>query len=544
MGPTLERIQRTRPLRVAFVSAETEHCLVGGLAEVAKSLPKALQTRGVEVTRFCPLYGTVWNSTGDTLREKSLRIQANVRLEGDNIGAIAYEDTKAIVPTFYFKDIPIIPKGVSIHGKSLEEVFLQKQFNGGGISAQQVINAAFSRFFYRGRVYPEGADLGSRFLFATRAVLELIKTGEFGQFDVIHFQDWHFALIATLLKFDPSYRDMSNMAVVGTVHNPFSWRMPPERFEALSGLRRADIPNLYNAFDGLLHNFEIHFLKGIQHADILNTVSPTYARELLTPEMGLTFDGVFGHMMNTGRFSGILNGIDADWDPTIDKRIAQYYSPSDISGKAVCKEELRAKFGLASIPDAPIFGVVARMTAQKGFDILLPSVEHFVNQGAQFIFLGAAEDKKYITKLDTLQQQHPGMIAMVTGYNNTYPSLVYSGSDMFIRPSYYEPCGLSQMIGLKYGAVPIVHKTGGLADTVFDFDQAGNASNGFSFKPYGEGNLRERMQRAFDIYRGDKASWTAMMLRGMTGDYTWDVSVQQYLDLYDQALSISSARSA
>lgn len=532
-----------RRLRVAFVTAETEHCLVGGLAEVARSLPPKLMERGISVKRFCPLYQTVWSSASGGLVERQLRDTIKVRMEGEEIPVTAYRDTNANVPTYYIKDVPAIPRGINVNGKSLEEVFFQQQFNGGSISAQSIINACFSRFFYRGRVYPSGSDLGARFFFASKAVLELIRSGRFGKFDLIHFQDWHFAMIATLLRFDHRYDKLRNLATVGTVHNPFSWGVRPNRFEALSGLKRSAHPQLYGSEQGLLHEYEMHFLKGIQNADASNTVSPTYGRQLLTPKMGASFHGMFQFLHDQGVFGGILNGIDQRWNPATDPHIAQNYTAEKLKGKAESKRRLKKIYGLKP-GDYPLITLISRITSQKGFDILIPLIEPLANQGVQFAISGVGE-KKLTDALNTLSRANPRMIGFKTGaYKESDPPMIYAGGDSFIRASVYEPCGLSQMIAMKYGNVPIVHATGGLADTVFDIDHQSKTGNGFSFRDHTSPALLERIDRAIRIKRDHPGLWRTLQTRGMQTDFSWDKTVEEYLDLYERALANAATRTA
>ncbi len=492
-------------LRVAFVSAETEHCLVGGLAEVAKSLPAALQRKNVAVTRFAPLHPSVWSAVESRLQKVRFRDKPEAFLGGERMAVSAYKLQDSAVPTVYFTD------------------------------------SRDSRFF-TGSVYQRGTDLGEKFFFSTLAVLELIRSGQFGEFDVIHFQDWHFSLIPTLIKYNPRYRSLARMAAVGTVHNVYSWGMSPSAFEALSGLSQKDYPMLYGRLEGLLHRDEVHFLKGFQDADMANTVSPRYARELQSPETGWGFDDLFRRLYDDDRFVGILNGIGGGWNPSSDKLIASRFSADDYSGKTSCKEDLRREFGLSDHSESPVIAALSRIAVEKGFDILIPSIAFLVNSGAQFVFYGAGESALF-DQLIRISGQFPGKVAVRRGNEDErLPHLVYAGSDVFCRPSVSEPCGLSHMIGMKYGAVPVVHKTGGLADTVTDIDENALVGNGFAFDGYSPEVLQERMRRALHIFRREPFVWQSMMMRCMRGDYSWERSVDLYVILYRRAIENARKR--
>jgi starch synthase len=533
--------------RVAFISAETEHCRVGGLAEVTNALPPRIKDAGISITRFTPLHSVVWASAGKNLREVHFDKYPEILLLGLKVGVAAYELKDAEVPTVYFKDVSKRTDKDEIEGQGIREIFLNnfQALNPGQTALDQAINnACFSRFFYQGRVYPEGVDLGEKFFFAVRAVLELIKSGRFDKFDLIHFQDWHFSLIPSLIRFDSRYQELSELATVGTVHNIFSWRYFPEEFEKLSGLTQSEQSEIYSSGNGsgLFHKDGIDFLKGILYADMVNTVSPTFALELTTYALKDNFYDFFRYLYDKGKFIGILNGIDARWDPSDDKHIPSKFSADDYSGKEQCKDALRNKFQLTNHSSTPVIAVISRIAVDKGFDILIPSIETLVQSGAQLYILGSG-NQNYLDQMIYLSQQYPGMIAIKSDYYEEKDAhLAYAGADIFIRPSFYEPCGLSQMVAMKYGAVPIVHKTGGLADTVFDIDEKPDKGNGFAFSDYTKEALLEKTQRAIDTFQHNPALWQTMRLRGMRADFSWDRSVEQYLNLYQRALENAKKR--
>jgi starch synthase len=513
---------------------------------VASALPAALQKKGISITRFTPLHSPVWRAAGHVLREISFHGPPRVFYEGATIPVAAYEVQGASVPTVYFKDVTEIPEGVAIAGREIDEIFLDRGPNAEPLSARAFLNAFASRFFYQGGVYPPGDLLGEKFLFATQAALALIQSGQFGRFDLIHFNDWHFSLMPTLIRYDPCRRGLGQIATVGTVHNPFSYHYPPETFEKLTGLSRTKHAKLYDPSQGLLYDHRIHFLRGFQHADMTNTVSPAFAKELLTQERGSEFGEFFVSLHNQGRFIGVVNGIDGTWDPVHDNLIPAKFSAGDLSRKAECKAALRKECGLKEPPaEAIVFGVLARMTPQKGFDILIPAIRSLVQQGAQFAFVCRQVDGyEYASQLKELSRQLPGMVGFRTGGPEALAHLLYAGCDAFIRPSYYEPCGLSQMIAMKYGAPAIVHRTGGLADTVLDIDENPNHGNGFVFSEYSQGALQDALQRAAAVFLHNRQLWQKLVLSGMNGDYSWDKSVGEYLKLYERALENAHWRNA
>jgi len=328
------------------------------------------------------------------------------------------------------------------------------------------------------------------------------------------------------------------LATLGTLHGLVSESYPVEEFEQLTSLYRSGHPALFDAWKGLLHNGTINFLKGLQYADMANTVSPTYARELLTSERSGDLNGLFRYLTDLDRFRGVLNGIDPRWSPDNDHTLPAAFSAADLSGKQLCKEKLREAFGLTDHSKKPLIGVLSRIVPDKGFDILLPCIDALARQGIQFAIFGSGDNAGYLEQLSGLSKKHQGTVSFKTGYEDkdTISPLIYSGSDVFLRPSRTEPCGLSHMAAMMCGSVPVVHFTGGLADTVFDIDEHPDTGNGFLFREYSSDALMKKLFRALFIFEHETALWGTLISRVMKADHSWGARAGQYLELYEKAL--------
>jgi starch synthase len=288
--------------------------------------------------------------------------------------------------------------------------------------------------------------------------------------------------------------------------------------------------------DGIEFWGKIGFLKaGLVYADLLTTVSPTYAREIQTEEMGHGLDGVL--RARADRLVGILNGIDVDaWNPQTDPYIPKRYGVEDLSGKAAAKAALQRAYKLPARPDTPLIGVVTRLAEQKGCDLLAEALPEIVARGAQFVLLGSG-DPAYEDLFRNAAKRHPSHVGVTIAYDDALAHLVEAGSDLFLMPSRYEPCGLNQMMSLRYGTVPVVRATGGLADTVVEAEPDAGG-NGFVFVPYETPALVAAVDRALARFR-DAAWWRALQVRGMSGDFSWDTSARHYVSVYRRALALS-----
>jgi starch synthase len=475
------RLVRRNLMKILFAAAEAYPLAkVGGLGDVAGSLPKALRALGHDVRVVLPRYGFVQDVKED-LGAFSVRIGGEpheARLKTSAIGG---------VPVYLVDHAP---------------------------------------FFDRPKVY-EYEDDGKRFGLFGKAILDLLPTANWWP-DVVHVNDWHSALAAAFLKTthagDGRYRHIRSVLTIHNLQHQglfgrdlFEWLgLPPEAWDP----------------EGVEFYGQLNFLKaGIVYADRVNTVSPTYAKEIQTEEYGERLDGLL--RSRAAKLSGILNGIDVDtWNPAKDPHIAQMYTRTTVEKKAKDKAALQAEVGLAADAKVPLFGIVGRATGQKGFDILTPALPRVLEAGAQLLLLGTGE-KRYEEPLAALARENPAFVAALK-YDEGLAHRIYAGADFFLMPSRFEPCGLGQMISLRYGTVPVVRATGGLADTVTDITANPKSGNGFVFAPYTQESLLEAVTRALAFYR-QKRGWKSLQQRGMAADRSWTASAKAYADLYAQA---------
>lgn len=349
--------------------------------------------------------------------------------------------------------------------------------------------------------------------------------------DVVHCHDWQTGLIPARLALDAS-----RPATVFTIHNlAYQGVFPATMFDALA------LPPALWSIDGLEFHGSLSFIKGgIAFADRINTVSPTYAREIQTPAFGHGLDGILH--ARSDRLSGILNGIDINiWNPGHDRFIAQPYSATRYRDKAVNKHALQKESGLPRA-DVPLFGLVGRLVEQKGIDLVLDAWPTLLDTPSQLVVLGTGE-RTYETALAKLAARHPDRIAVKIGYDEALAHRIEAGADIFLMPSRFEPCGLNQMYSLRYGTVPIVRRVGGLTDTVVDASAttlAAGTATGFMFDAPTPVNLHHTVQRAMALYR-DARAWQRLAVAGMRQDLSWDRSADAYVTLYAQATADRAA---
>lgn len=480
-------------LNVVIASPEAEpFAKTGGLADVAGSLPLALKNLGCKVVLVLPYYRQV------TLKE----IKA---------GPTGLEIT------------------VPIGKRKITGQVLQAHLDG-----VPVYFIRRDEFFDRTYIYgtPEGDyfDNLERYAFFSRGVLELLKAGGFGGFapDVIHCNDWQTGLIPAYLrdtyKNDPFF---SKVATVFTIHNIAYQGLFPGNLFDVTHLS----PAIFNP-DALEFWGQINLLKGgLAYADILTTVSRQYSKEIQTPEYGAGLEGFLKR--RKADLYGVLNGVDyEEWDPEKDQRIPENYSADDLKGKLACKRKLLKEFGLKLKPDTPLIGMISRLAAQKGFDILSEAMPELMKLDIGIVILGSGE-KRYKDLIEGLASLYPNRLSVKIAFNNGISHLVEAGSDMFLMPSRYEPCGLNQMYSLKYGTIPIVRATGGLEDTVRDYKD--NEGTGFKFKEYSASALVEKVKEALAVYK-DKKAWAELQRRAMAGNFSWEESAKRYLELYRLAI--------
>jgi starch synthase len=379
--------------------------------------------------------------------------------------------------------------------------------------------------------YPDNAE---RFALFSRAVLEASKI--LGVPHVFHCHDWQSALLPVLLRTvyleDPAFRDA---AIVFTIHNMgYQGLFPPETLPLLM------LP--WDLFTMSRMEFfgQVNFLKGaLTYSDYVTTVSRKYSQEIQTAEYGFGLEGVLRDRAST--VSGILNGVDYDeWSPQTDKFTVAKFSPEDLSGKAKCKQDLLDTFG---IPKAdlklPVIGIVSRFAAQKGFDLISQIMDRLAREEMIVVALGTG-DKPYEEMFVRLNKQFPNKIAVKVAYDNAIAHKIEAGSDMFLMPSRYEPCGLNQIYSLKYGTVPVVRATGGLDDTIEPWDARSGKGTGFKFNEYNGESLLLTIKQTLVAFR-DQTSWQVLMRNGMNKDFSWNASARDYAKVYERARQSRSA---
>ncbi|MBU2548112.1 MAG: glycogen synthase GlgA [Proteobacteria bacterium] len=483
-------------LRVLIAASEAAPLAqTGGLAEVAGSLPLALKAQGCEVALVMPAYrqilesGRQWETAA---RDLPVRL-GNLHLTADILtGELA----------------PGVP------------VFLVRR----------------DEFFDRSGLYGnhdgDYFDNPERFIFFSRTIPALCPGVGFVP-DVVLANDWQTGLIMALLDLGA----MARTAGVFTIHNQgFLGLVPPDRSSNIG------LPERYYGLDGLEYFGQMSLLKsGIVFAETVVTVSPTYAREIQTPDFGHGLDGLM--RAAAVRLRGILNGVDYTvWNPATDRHLAANYSPRDLSGKAMCKRDLLMKMGLTGLRDKPVLGMVTRLAAQKGCNLVLEAAEELFAQDVGLIVLGSGEER-IEEEFTRLQGRFPDRVGLKIGFDPVLAHEIIAGSDMLLMPSMYEPCGLAQMFSLKYGTVPVVRATGGLNDTVREAAGENGPANGFKFGPFQSRALTLAVRRALEAFRNPDR-WRAVMLAGMAEDFSWDRSALEYIEVFEKAVEARRSRKA
>jgi starch synthase len=479
-------------MKILFVSSEVSpFAKTGGLADVAGALPKALKKSGHDVRIIMPLYHCV--ETGSFTIKKS-RKGFEVPIDG------------------------IMQKGL-LRQSSLDDI--------------PVYLVEKKEYFQRDALYgtPAGdyPDNSQRFGFFCQSVVDLLKRLDFRP-DIIHCHDWQTALVPYIIrhehKDDPFF---TRTALVYTIHN-LAYQGIFKR-ETLSSF---GLDDAHFTVDRLEYYGKINLMKGgILAADVVNTVSNAYCREIRTEELGCGLQGVLQERAHD--LYGILNGIDyQDWNPATDPLIFKNYTPSTLSGKAANKKNLQKALGLEQNPSIPLLGMITRLAAQKGLDLLEALLPKLQKGKLQLVLLGTG-DEKYMKIFSALREKTPDALSINLTFDLALSHKIYAASDMFLMPSLYEPCGLGQLISFRYGAVPVVRKTGGLADTVFDLRDGVREPNGFTFDEYSPEAFWDAISRALETYQ-DRKKWDKMVRTGMNSDFSWDHSAEEYEALYEKAL--------
>ena len=346
---------------------------------------------------------------------------------------------------------------------------------------------------------------------------------------VVHAHDWHAAMACAYMAAHPPTRAAS----VFTVHNlAFQGLFSQADFSMLG------LPSRFLVSHGVEFHGQVSFMKaGLKYAQRITTVSPTYAKEIATPEFGSGLDGVIRERV--GHVSGILNGVDgAIWNPEKDTSLVARYTAQDFRGKALCKQALQTELGLDVQADAPVFGLVSRLTSQKGIDLLLGALPGLLRQGGQLALQGTG-DAALESAFAAAAQAHPGRVAVRIGYDEAFAHRLIAGADAILVPSRFEPCGLTQLYGLRYGTLPLVRRVGGLADTVVDASAeavAADRATGFSFDAASPAALEHALHRAIDTFK-QPLLWRQLMLRAMAQDYSWAGAARQYMALYAELVA-------
>jgi len=376
-------------------------------------------------------------------------------------------------------------------------------------------------------------DDGERFAFFQLAVIEMMEKVGFVP-DVLHVNDYHTGFIPFLLK--EKYRwinSYSHIRTVLTIHNmQFQGIYQKDVLWELYGMGAERYDDGTVVWDGCLNLLKA----GILYADRVTTVSPTYAQEITTPAFGEGLDQVL--RMESGKLSGILNGIDYDMNnPETDALIPFNYSAKDLSGKAKNKAELQRAFGLPVKEDVPVIGMVSRLSYQKGFHLVLNELTSILQGDVQVVLLGTGmgdQGKMFEDGFSYFASKFPEKMSVSIAFDVKIAQLIYAGADLFLMPSAFEPCGLSQMISMRYGTLPIVHEIGGLADTVAPYNQYTGEGNGFGFYEFDSYYLREAVERAVEVFANNKKDWQKLQETAMTSDFSWETSSKVYLDLFKQ----------
>jgi starch synthase len=488
-------------MHIAFAASEcVPYSKTGGLADVVGALPRALAALGHQVSVYLPRYRqTKFPDPQTVVRSITIPFDDKYRF-----CSVVTAGTTAGV-RFYFVDYPPYFDRDALYGSPAGD-------------------------------YPDNAE---RFALFSRAVLEASKI--LGVPHVFHCHDWQSALVPVMLRTlyaeDPAFREV---ATVFTIHNMgYQGLFPPDTLPLVM------LPWELLTISKMEFFGQVNFLKGaLVHSDYVTTVSRKYSQEIQTTEYGFGLEGVLRNRAAT--VTGILNGVDYDeWSPQTDKFIIAKYSPQDLGGKAQCKQDLLQAFGITHVDvnsKLPVIGIVSRFAAQKGFDLIAQIMDRLAREEMILVVLGSG-DRPYEEMFQRLHKQFPNKIAAKVAFDNAIAHKIEAGSDMFLMPSRYEPCGLNQIYSLKYGTVPIVRATGGLDDTIEPWDARIGKGTGFKFSDYTGEALLATIKQALVAYR-DPSSWQTLMRNGMSRDFSWGASAREYGKVYERARQVRASADA
>ena len=488
-GDVVGGAAKASSLHVVMASPEiSPFAKTGGLGDVLGSLPKALERLGLRVSLIMPAYRSVLNG-GFQLEDAGVSFTVPIS---------SSKETGTLLKTKIGNDI-------TVYFIRADQYFDREHFYG-----------------THGEDYIDNAE---RFTFFARSILSVLKLEPP---DILHAHDWQSALSLAFLKTQPQfYRELSSVKTVFTVHNlgyqGIFWNLDWH-------ILNLD-PALYS-YRYLEYHGKINFLKaGLVFADVITTVSPTYAAEVKTVERGFGLDGVFRE--RSASLVGILNGADYNiWSPEMDYHIKQKFSQRDIAGKKACKADVQRHFHLPENSEVPLIGMVSRLITQKGFDLLEKGLEELLSRDLQFVLLGTG-DTRFEEFMRKVAARYPEKCRVQVAFDEALSHRILAGSDFLLMPSYYEPSGLTQLYSLRYGTVPIVRSTGGLRDSVEEFDASTGKGNGFVFDPYEVKALLEALDHALAVYHRKK-DWITLIGNAMGCDFSWNRSARVYLDLYQK----------
>lgn len=476
-------------MKVLFVSTEVHPFIkTGGLADVAYALPKALKEMGVDVRIILPKYADI--SENYTSKMSHL---------ASYVVKLGWRNQYCGLEFINFENIPVY--------------FIDNEY-----------------YFKRSGCYGFYDD-GERFAYFCRSVMESVKYMDNFCPDVIHCNDWHTGMIPLYLKdFYNEQPEFVNAKSIFTIHNlKYQGQFSPEILEDLLGLTPA-----YYSEDKIKHNECVSFMKaGIVYADKVTTVSPTYAKEIQTPYFGEGLDGLLREKAD--KLVGVLNGIDYDINsPKTDENLVMNYTVRSIKRKMVNKEALQKAVGLPVNPDVAVVGIITRLVRQKGIDLITCVMEEMLKLNIQFVILGTG-DEDYQDFFEYYAYSYPGKVAACMKFDNSLASKIYAGADLFLMPSLFEPCGLSQIISMSYGTLPIVRETGGLKDTVIPYNEYTGEGNGFSFANYNAHEMLNVLQYALVQFE-NKEVWNKLVKSAMNTRYARDRQANEYIAIYNELI--------
>ena len=474
-------------MKVLFISSEVSpFAKTGGLGDVAEALPLALNEIKVDCSVIMPFYKLVWdNGFFPSLFRSGIPLKMGANVSTFDIYFIKYKNTK-----FYF------------------------------IKSDDLYN----RDGLYGTPKGDHGDNALRFGFFSRAVLESLPF--IGEPDILHCNDWQSGLIPFYLKHSYEKRlDPKKIKVLFTIHNmAYQGLFKPDVMDEL------DLPKEFFTMEGYEFYGKLSLIKsGIVYSDAISTVSEGYAKEIVTEEFGCGLDGILRTRQND--LYGIVNGADySTWDPKTDRFITKNYTKETIGLKLESKKDLAKEFDIEFDESKPVIGMITRLAEQKGVDLVVSGMERLLSMGVNFVILGTG-DERYNSLFKDFSGKYKGRAGAMVAFNNPIAHKIEAGCDMFLMPSRYEPCGLNQMYSLKYGTIPVVRDTGGLRDTIEDYDAAAKKGNGFKFSSPNTEEMLKAVKRAVDIFK-DKPAWKALQLNALKYDLSWNRSAKKYAELY------------